>query len=183
MPYANAPHFSESELGGTNAPAAVRSNLSELAALLESFRRALDVPLRVTSGYRTPAHNEQVGGVSTSQHLDGTGADVVPVGLSLYEAALRIEQAERAGQLPVWGQVIYYPYTTGHIHISLPTRGARNEKLVKLGGETGGYAKLDLGTFPVGSSSANAALRIDEAKYHVAAFVAVVGILYLITRE
>lgn len=143
-------HFSESELtrGSAGAPTAVRSNLTALAKLLESFRTAFGVPLAVTSGYRDPAHNAAVGGVETSQHLDGTAADVSPVGLSLYEAAKRIDAAEASGALAPYGQVIFYPYTTGHIHISLATRGTRGQKLVKLGGETGGYAKLDLGSFP-----------------------------------
>ena len=141
-------HFSEEELGGVGAPVAVRSNLGQLAYLLESMRDAVRVPLRVTSGYRSPQHNAAVGGVETSQHMDGTAADVVPVGLSLFDAASRLEAAEYRGALAPYGQLIYYPYTTGHIHISLPTRNKRMERLVKLGGESGGYAKYDLATFP-----------------------------------
>jgi len=147
-------HFTEEELGGATAPVAVRANLATLARdLLEPLRVVLGVPLVVNSGgstrrgYRTPAQNAAVGGTDTSQHLDGTASDFTPQGLSLYEAAQRIDAAEQTGRMPPYGQLIYYPYTTGHIHVSLPTRGKRGEKLVKLGGETGGYAKFDLGTF------------------------------------
>jgi len=142
------PHFTDVELGAIGAPVAVQSNLTRLAGLLESFRQVWGVPVKVDSGYRSAEHNAAVGGVETSQHLDGTAADVVPLGLSLYEAAAKVDAAERVGALAPYGQLIFYPYTTGHVHVSLPTRGKVREKLVKLGGETGGYAKLNLGTFP-----------------------------------
>ncbi len=141
-----APHFSLEELDGVGAPVAVQSNLTTLARLLEATRTILGVPMRITSGYRTPEHNAAIGGVETSQHMDGTAADFTTE-LSLYEVASRIDMAERVGAMPPYGQLIFYPYTTGHIHISLPRHGI-GEKLVKLGGETGGYAKFDLGTFP-----------------------------------
>jgi len=35
--------------------------------------------IRFTSWYRTPAHNAEVGGVESSQHLAGLAVDVVPV--------------------------------------------------------------------------------------------------------
>lgn len=41
----------------------------ELVDMLERFRKACgDKPIRITSGYRCPEHNRDVGGVSRSQH-------------------------------------------------------------------------------------------------------------------
>ncbi len=146
-------HFTLEELDGTAAPLAVKQNLQRLAALLENVRAILGVPIRVTSGYRPPEQNAAVGGVERSQHLDGTAADIAPVGLSLAEVQDRLEAAERQGRLALYGQLIFYPYTTGHIHLALATRGKVRERLVKLGGEAGGYSRLPtLATFRSGEA-------------------------------
>lgn len=176
-------HFSEEELRGVGAPVDVRANLSRLAReLLEPLRAVLGVPIRVTSGYRSPERNEAVGGSDTSQHMDGTAADLSPVGLSLQETARRILAAEAAGTMPRYGQLIFYPYTTGHLHISLPTRGKVGEKLVKLGGESGGYAKFTLGTFSLDSAAGAAALATDAAKFPILAVVVLATVAYIFTR-
>jgi hypothetical protein len=58
-------------------PAALESYPRLLAVLaLEPAREALDMPLRITSGYRPAALNAAVGGSSTSQHLLAQAADV-----------------------------------------------------------------------------------------------------------
>ena len=43
---------------------------------LETLRTQLGLPIFVASGYRCPAHNKAVGGVSNSQHLLGKAADI-----------------------------------------------------------------------------------------------------------
>ena len=96
-----SPHFTLDELtrsqvaarrGLDNRPGPVQTaNLRRLCAtLLEPVRAMLGTPLQVDSGYRSQAVNAAVGGVDTSQHLDGCAADVVPVGLPLREAFERI---------------------------------------------------------------------------------------------
>ena len=45
--------------------------------LLEPARAILNIPLIITSGYRCPALNKEVGGSEKSQHLNGTAADFV----------------------------------------------------------------------------------------------------------
>lgn len=124
------PHFSKKELNYYAAPnATIRSNLEATARLLEVLRAAVGVPLRVTSGYRAPDRNQALTGASrTSQHLDGTAADVVPVGLPVPDA---VNQWLALGLASEWGQVIVYPYGT-HIHIGLPTRGRTGQVLAQV---------------------------------------------------
>lgn len=42
---------------------------------LEPIRRFLDIPVIITSGYRCPRLNEEVGGVDDSAHVEGMAAD------------------------------------------------------------------------------------------------------------
>lgn len=52
-------------------------NLVYLAAnVLEPLRVAMNEPIKVESGFRCPALNKAVGGVSNSQHLKGQAADL-----------------------------------------------------------------------------------------------------------
>lgn len=43
---------------------------------LQGIRDYLNIPMRVTSGYRCPKHNEHVGGVPGSKHVQGIAADI-----------------------------------------------------------------------------------------------------------
>jgi zinc D-Ala-D-Ala carboxypeptidase len=123
-------HFTAGELNYQAAPFAARVNLEELARLLERARAIIGAPLRVTSGWRSAERNQEVGGSATSQHVDGSAADVVPVGLSNFDAYKRLRDA---GALGWFGQVIVYP-DTGHLHLSLPNRGYNGD--VRLGLKT-----------------------------------------------
>ena len=51
-------------------------NLNKLMASLEVIRKELGVSLNINSGYRSPRHNKNVGGVSNSQHLYAKAADI-----------------------------------------------------------------------------------------------------------
>ena len=44
--------------------------------VLEPLRQHVGKPIRISSGYRCPALNKAVGGVTTSQHLTGEAADI-----------------------------------------------------------------------------------------------------------
>lgn len=53
-------------------------NLKRTAQMLERVRAHLGgAPIIITSGYRGPAVNQAVGGVTSSDHLSGEAADIV----------------------------------------------------------------------------------------------------------
>lgn len=58
-------------------PPALLGNLRRLAHGLDEVRTLLGHPLRITSGYRSPALNALVGGTPESQHTQGLAADFV----------------------------------------------------------------------------------------------------------
>lgn len=43
---------------------------------LNSIRHTAGIPMVITSGYRSPEHNEKIGGVKNSSHLKGVAADI-----------------------------------------------------------------------------------------------------------
>ena len=50
----------------------------ELIVRLNAIRSRFGKPIIINSGYRSPEHNKAVGGVSNSQHVLGTAADIRP---------------------------------------------------------------------------------------------------------
>ncbi len=49
---------------------------SHLLAVLELVRHHFDKPVIVTSGYRCPTHNKNVGGAPRSKHVEAIAADI-----------------------------------------------------------------------------------------------------------
>lgn len=62
-------------------PQPIIDNLFRLANRLQVIRDLLGKPIKITSGYRTKAHNEAVGGKPNSQHLYGCAADILIDGM------------------------------------------------------------------------------------------------------
>lgn len=54
-----------------------------LVDVLDAIRERLAVLLYINSGYRYPEHNAEVGGVSNSQHVLGTAADITYNGIDV----------------------------------------------------------------------------------------------------
>jgi len=61
---------------GAEIPENVFENINILAEQLQELRDIVCVPIEVTSGYRSPEHNKEVGGVFNSQHLYGKASDI-----------------------------------------------------------------------------------------------------------
>lgn len=100
------------EKGIPNAPTAVHVHriMVSVVHLLQPLRRIVG-PLRITSGFRSEALNRAVGGSTTSAHLTGWAADVVPVQVP----PVRLMEILASGTYGIdWDQAILYP---GHIHL------------------------------------------------------------------
>lgn len=54
---------------------------------LDQLRERVGAPIILTSGYRCPVHNANVGGVPNSQHVLGNAADIICDAVSVNELA------------------------------------------------------------------------------------------------
>ena len=88
-------------------------NLRRLALFLEDVRKAVGMPLRINSAYRSPEANAKVGGKSTSQHCRGTAADLKVKGMTPDQVVQAIIKAK----LP-YDQVIREFDSWTHVSIS-----------------------------------------------------------------
>lgn len=114
-------HFSYAELnncnstwaGGAVSAATAKSNALRTMWKLEALRHALgDQPLRVTSGFRSTACNNAVGGASNSRHLYGDAADL---GAGPHSLCTLAQQARNHGFNGILGPG--YPGHDDHAHV------------------------------------------------------------------
>ncbi|MEU9979872.1 D-Ala-D-Ala carboxypeptidase family metallohydrolase [Streptomyces sp. NPDC050856] len=114
-------HFSYGELndcnttwaGGAVSAATAKSNALRTMWKLEAMRHALgDQPLTVTSGFRSYACNEAVGGASGSRHLYGDAADL---GAGPHSLCRLAQQARYHGFHGILGPG--YPGHGDHTHL------------------------------------------------------------------
>lgn len=90
-----------------------------LVVALEQLRQLAGRPVKIHDGYRCSGHNEQVGGVTDSEHTRGTAADIEIPGLSLqqmYEFALDVPEFA-AGGIGV--------YDNNFLHVDVRAHAAR----------------------------------------------------------
>lgn len=98
-----SPHFTLDEMTvsqlaareglDNNPPAEARANLQMLCNSLEQVRALFGAPVIVSSGYRSPAVNQRIGGARTSQHLQGLAADFTVFGMSPREVVRRVSES------------------------------------------------------------------------------------------
>ena len=78
-------HFTEKELGIEGANAIIKKNMNILVdKVLDPLREKIGA-IRITSGYRTPAYNKQIGGATNSQHCKGEAVDLQPLKSNIEE--------------------------------------------------------------------------------------------------
>ena len=87
-----SPHFCKVEFA-CKCCGEVKVN-RKLLITLEKLRLRVGVPIIITSGYRCPKHNKEVGGVSNSQHLYGNAIDIK---IKTYSPAQVAKLAEECG--------------------------------------------------------------------------------------
>ncbi|WP_373566834.1 D-Ala-D-Ala carboxypeptidase family metallohydrolase [Streptomyces griseicoloratus] len=114
-------HFSYSELndcnttwsGGAVSAATAKANALRTMWKLEALRHALgDQPITVTSGFRSYACNDAVGGASSSRHLYGDAADL---GAGPHSLCTLAKQARNHGFRGILGPG--YPGHNDHTHV------------------------------------------------------------------
>ena len=70
-------YFSFSEFDSPDQPGSGAQHMSaDFIHKLDNIRECAGFPFLISSGYRTPEHNERVGGVANSSHLNGLAADI-----------------------------------------------------------------------------------------------------------
>ena len=110
------PHFNKKEFAskdGAGMPEPVWENIKTLASQLEVLRSHLNKPINITSGYRSPIHNERSGGKKNSFHILGKAADLQVKGLkpkTIYKAIEKlIEQGKMLqGGLGLYDTFVHY---------------------------------------------------------------------------
>lgn len=126
-----SPHFTLEELTVTrhaaigNTPsAAVVDDLSRLAQFMEQVRAVLGHPIIISSGYRSFAVNQAVGGSKNSAHLQGRAADFTCPGYGTpYQVCRAIIDAGLE-----FDQLINEP---GWVHIAI-AKNTREDVLTKM---------------------------------------------------
>ena len=90
--------------------------------LLQPLRDHLDARVNVSSGYRCPELNKEVGGSPTSQHPKGEAADVWSPVYTPYQIACAVIELGLA-----FDQLILYP---GFVHLSYKLEGRQRKQIL-----------------------------------------------------
>lgn len=112
-----SPHFSKAELACRCCGELIIDQ--RLIDALEELRSLAGREILIYDGYRCLAHNQEVGGVTDSEHTRGMAADVGIPGLSLqhmYELAL---------QVPTFAEGGIGVYDGGFLHLEVRPYAAR----------------------------------------------------------
>ena len=97
---------------GSPTPPDVLQNLRELAKNLEVIRAHFGKPIKINSGYRSPAYNKTIPNASNnSMHTKGKAADIVIKGVPASQVALEIEKLIILGKIKQGGLGRYPNFT------------------------------------------------------------------------
>lgn len=129
----------------------------QAGATLVALETAIGFPLKVISGYRSPQHNEAVGGAKNSQHTHGNAFDVDVKHMSVSERQDLIVAARQAGfsGIGVYNNSLHFDvggdrfWGSSYGHESLP--GWANEAV-----------RTPIGNAPSGSSTMDVYLDTND---------------------
>ena len=114
--------------GINNTPTpAIREKLQALIInCLNPIREKYGKPIRISSGYRCPQLNKEVGGVANSQHVTGEAADLVPTSGGSLNAIFKA-----AIEVGGYDQLIYEQNSKGSkwVHVSYDVNKHRGQIL------------------------------------------------------
>lgn len=112
-------NFSLSEFeskDGQPMPPEIFKNVALLARNLQILRDFIGQPIKINSGYRSPAHNKKIGGahkivngqrIETSQHVKGKAADIVVKGHKPELVAEIVMELIKNGRMTQGGVGVY----------------------------------------------------------------------------
>lgn len=69
-------YFDYSEFDSPDVPGSGKNMDPTVLEMLDSARAIAGVPFKITSGWRSPARNREVGGKTKSSHLKGLAVDI-----------------------------------------------------------------------------------------------------------
>ena len=96
---------------GAYIPIELYPNIQKLAENLQVLRTHLELPIRINSGYRSPAHNAKIKGAKNSYHVKGMAADITVSGMEPSEVYDVIEQLISEGKMIQGGLKAYNSFT------------------------------------------------------------------------
>ena len=117
-------NFSVSEFrcrDGSGVPDELQDNVQLLADNLQVVRDLLGKPIRIISGYRSPAYNLKIDGARRSQHMLAKAADIKVAGMTPTEVKAVIEGLIAEGKMEKGGIGLYQTFT----HYDVRGRNAR----------------------------------------------------------
>jgi len=110
-------------------------NLENLCyEILEPLRAKYDLPITITSGYRSPALSEAIGSKSTSQHCKGMAADVEIATIPNIQIAYWLQNNVDFDQLIL---EFFDPENPsgGWVHISFNEQGSNRKQVLTYNGK------------------------------------------------
>ncbi len=78
---------------------------------LQAIRDHIGKPIRITNQFRTPSHNEDVGGSKKSNHMKGIASDIVVDGMKASDLKLIVSKI-----CGYYSEIITYK-NTNHVHV------------------------------------------------------------------
>jgi uncharacterized protein YcbK (DUF882 family) len=121
-------HFALAEFishDGAPVPQRFMANVQRLAEQLEVLRQSIGKPIRIVSGYRSPAHNAKVKGAKASQHLTASAADIRVAGVPPRMLKIAVETLIKSGKMRDGGIGMYASW----LHYDIGPAGRRWHKV------------------------------------------------------
>ena len=122
------------KIDNTPTPNALAS-LYILASTLELIRKAVGLPIKISSGYRCPALNTAVGGSKTSAHCLGLAADFTVAGMTPRQVCEKIVAAGIVVDQLILENISATNPDGVWVHVGLSTTKNRQEVLTMKAGK------------------------------------------------
>lgn len=137
----------------TNTPEYILDNVQAVRSdLIDPLQSALDKngndnKVTVTSSYRNPKYNQQVGGVSRSKHLTGRAVDIQVSGMNPNEVIAFMQQ----NNIPFDRAIMETSGNTKWLHVEYDRSGNHFGTVAKIDARTGKYSMVDPGNKNLGT--------------------------------